>query len=614
MGYLEKNLAVLKECRAGLYECVYESLQNGVKENVCEDIEAGEAKDGTPILSVSFGDVHQRLNSAYRPIAEAQAWAEQFVYQNINVVAAMFGVGNGILAEAMLSHMQKDAVLHIYEPSVSIFLAAMECRDMTKLFQDDRVYFYFTEYNAVEFAVDLHGRLHWTNISSMIVTKHTGYDKLFPEQYLEFIRTVRNKQDMAIVNRDTQANFGKDIVVNTIKNIEFMKEGRMIAEYTANMPSDMPVIIVSAGPSLDGNIDLLKEAKGHAFILATDTAVRSLLSHEIRPDAMVTLDPRKPFSYLSDERICDVPLFCIMDSNAEILQFHKGVKIWFRSNLLLADAYAFIGETFPPYHPGGSVATGAFMVAIALGFQRIVLIGQDLAYKGEHTHAGGNDNYLLNESEAQEMVEGVNGEKILSRYDWVIYRNWFEQAIREVPHLDVIDATEGGALIHGSRLMTLREVIDAYCDKDADFEAILNAGEPSFDADSYKKVEKYIEDFVAQLEKIESKASASAKACNTILHNMEKGAFDKKNLSLQRQISENNSWIESQPVYDLLDVYITENVTRDLGKIYHVEGDQEADDTHMYQSARGVYQAVAKGAGEMLALMKGRSHDEDRQV
>lgn len=614
MGYLEKNLAVLKECRAGLYECVYESLQNGVKENVCEDIEAGEAKDGTPILSVSFGEVHQRLNSAYRPIAEAEAWAEQFVYQNINVVAAMFGVGNGLLAEAMLSHMQKDAILHIYEPSVSIFLAAMECRDMTKLFLDERVYFYFTEYNAVDFAVDLHGRLHWTNISSMITTKHTGYDKLFPEQYLEFVRTVRSKQDMAIVNRDTQSYFGKAAVQNTIRNIAFIKEGRMITEYASDIPTDIPVIIVSAGPSLDGNIDLLKEAKGHAFILATDTAVRHLLSHEIRPDAMVTLDPGKPATYISDERISDVPLFCVMDCNSEIMHFHKGIKIWFRSNLLLADAYEFIGETFPPYHPGGSVATGAFMVAIALGFQRIVLIGQDLAYKGGHTHAGGSDDPILNEDKVQEMVEGVNGEMILSRYDWKIYRNWFEQAIREVPHLDVIDATEGGALIHGSRLMTLREVIDAYCDKDADIEAILNAREPSFNADSYKKVETYIDDFVTQLEKIESKALAAAKACSTILHNMEKGAFGKKNLSLQRQISENNSWIESQPVYDLLDVYITENVTGDLGKIYHVEGDQALDDTHMYQSARGVYQAVAKGAEEMLTLMKGRGHDEDRQV
>ncbi len=604
MGYLEKNLAVLKECRAGLYECVYESLQSGVKENICEDVEAGEAKDGTPILSVSFEGVRQRLNSAYRPMAEAEAWAEQFQYQNMKVVAAVFGLGNGVLLEQMLSCMQEDALLHIYEPSVSIFLAALECRDMTKLFEDQRVYFYFKEYNDVDFAVDLHGRLHWTNISSMIITKHTGYDKLFPEQYLQFVRTARDKQEMALVNRDTQANFGKDIVKNTIKNIEFIKEGRMIAEYIPDMPSDMPVIIVSAGPSLDGNIDLLAEAKGHAFILATDTAVRYLLSHNIRPDAMVTLDPRKPSSYISDERIADVPLFCIMDSNAEILQFHKGVKIWFRNNLLLMDAYAFIGEKFPPYHPGGSVATAAFMTAAALGFERIVLIGQDLAYKGGHTHAGGQDDRILNEETTKEMIEGINGEMILSRYDWKFYRNWFEQAIREMPNLDVIDATEGGALIHGSRLMTLREVIDAYCDKDADFETILNAREPSFDADSYKKVEAYIGNFVSQLEEIEARASAAAKACNTILHNMEKGAFDKKNLSLQQQISENNRWIESQPVYDLLDVYITENVTADLGKIYHVEGDQMTDDIHMYQSARGVYQAVAEGAGEMLALMK----------
>ena len=611
MGYLEKNLAVLKECREVLYKYVYESLQNGVKENVCEDVEAGEAKDGTPILSVSYQGIRQRLNSAYRPVAEAEAWAEQFQYQNMRVVATVFGLGNGILLEQMLSRMQEDAIVDVYEPSVSIFLAAMESRDMTKLLADERVFIFFAEYNAAELAPTLHDNLHWTNISSMIITKHTGYDKLFPNEYLAFVKTVKDKQEMALVNRDTQSYFGKIAVENTIRNIEFIKEGRMISEYISDIPKDIPAIIVSAGPSLDGNIDLLKEAKGHAFIVATDTAVRHMLEHNIRPDAMVTLDPKKPSSYISDERVSDVPLFTMMDANTGIMHFHKGVKIWFRSNLMLIDAYGFIGEEFPPYNAGGSVATGAFCVCFALGFERIVLIGQDLAYKGNITHAGNSEDHILNEDLAQEMLDGVDGKPVRSRYDWKIYRNWFEQAIREMPQLDVIDATEGGALIHGSRLLTLREVIDTYCDKDVDFEAILNAKNPSFDEESYKKVEEYIEDFTNQLEKIQAKASSAVKACNTILHNMEKGALDKKNLSLQQQISESNSWIESQPVYDLLDVYITENVTKDLGKIYHVDGDKATDDTHMYQSARGVYQAVADGAGEMLDLMKGRTHDGD---
>ena len=611
MEYLEKNLAVLKECRKGLYECVKESLQNGVKKNICEDVETGEAKDGTPILSVSYDGVRQRLNSAYRPAAEAQAWAEQFQYQNIKVVAAVFGLGNGILLEQMLSRMQEDAIVDVYEPSASIFLAALKSRDMTKVFTDARVFFFFAEYNAPELGDNLHANLHWTNISSMIVTKHTGYDKLFPEEYLAFVKTARDKQDMALVNRDTQSYFGKVSVKNSIQNMEYLREGRMIDEYVSDFPKDMPAIIVSAGPSLDGNIDLLKEAKGHAFILATDTAVRHLLEHDIRPDAMVTLDPGKPSSYISDERIADVPLFCPIDANTEIMHFHKGVKIWYKSNLMLEDAYRFIGKEFPPYNSGGSVATGAFCVCFMLGFERIVLIGQDLAYKGDITHAGNNTVHITNEEYTQEMLDGVDGNPVRSRFDWKIYRNWFEESIRGVPYLDVIDATEGGALIHGSRLMTLREVIDAYCDRDADFEAILNAGAPSFNADSYQKVEAYIEDFVVQLEEIQVKASAAVKACNTILHNMEKGALDKKNLSLQQQIAENNSWIESQPVYDLLDVYITEDVTKDLGQIYHVEGDKETDDTHMYQSARGVYQAVADGAGEMLELMKGRAYDED---
>lgn len=41
------------------------------------------------------------------------------------------------------------------------------------------------------------------------------------------------------------------------------------------------------------------------------------------------------------------------------------------------------GEKLGESHTGGSVATDAFSLAEFLGFQKIILIGQDLAYTGE---------------------------------------------------------------------------------------------------------------------------------------------------------------------------------------------------------------------------------------
>lgn len=51
-----------------------------------------------------------------------------------------------------------------------------------------------------------------------------------------------------------------------------------------------------------------------------------------------------------------------------------------------------------------------------------------------------------------------------------LYRKWFESQIVRYPRLDVIDATEGGAKIEGSEIMTLKEAIERECKTDIDFE------------------------------------------------------------------------------------------------------------------------------------------------
>jgi len=55
---------------------------------------------------------------------------------------------------------------------------------------------------------------------------------------------------------------------------------------------DVPIIIVSTGPSLDKNIDLLKEAKGRALIISAGSALRPLLMRNIKPDFFAIIDPQ----------------------------------------------------------------------------------------------------------------------------------------------------------------------------------------------------------------------------------------------------------------------------------------------------------------------------------
>ena len=601
MDYFESNMNLLKQYRKSLYEHYKEKAD--AKEEwkyPCEQIEVQEARDGNVIFSVTRNGKKVRLNSPYRPVAEAEKWAEQYPLRNIKTNILFFGMGNMAFAAALLKKMQEDAKLFIYEPCLEIFTASLHYVDMESFIGDGRVFFYFEDINSGEFYDHVRKYTHWTNIQSQVVCHHTGYEQLFEESYLTFLKLAKKNNQMTQVNKDTESFFSKKMVINSVKNMLYIKDSRMIGDYVGKIPVDIPAIIVAAGPSLDKNIMELKKAKGKAFIIAVDTAIRHLVKYEIMPDVMVTLDTAKPANYMNDAVVKDIPLFCGLESNNEIMQFHTGMKIWFKGGVFLEQLYQRYKKVFPPYNPGGSVATAAFAICCALGFERIVFIGQDLAYQGDVTHAGGEVSRVLNEEHGIQMVEGIDGKPVKSRHDWVIYLDWFEEAIQDMKDkIEVIDATEGGAMIHGSRLMTLNEVIEQYCQKEVDIAEIIQQQPPTYTEKEYLKLRKEIKGYLDEIKVTKNAAAKAEKACKEALKLLKTDSQNIRISQLQKDIFNANSRIEKQNIYNLMDIYISQVSTKYLANVFLISDDAHKDEINMYQSARMVYKAIYDASEEL---------------
>ena len=60
-----------------------------------------------------------------------------------------------------------------------------------------------------------------------------------------------------------------------------------------NLFKGHPAIIVSAGPSLEKNIHLLREAKGKAVIIAVDAVLPTLVPAGVIPDIVVVLEANR---------------------------------------------------------------------------------------------------------------------------------------------------------------------------------------------------------------------------------------------------------------------------------------------------------------------------------
>jgi hypothetical protein len=152
---------------------------------------------------------------------------------------------------------------------------------------------------------------------------------------------------------------------------------------------------------------------------------------------------------------------------------------------------------------GMSAANMAYELAYLLGFKRIVLIGQDLAYGEDGTsHAKG---HVYGEKEVKfketdEYVTKYGGDGVVrSSKVWIMFKNFFEKDIYDASLNGVvtINATEGGARIEGSIEMPFKEVIEKYVTKNKKTKIKLR--KPRKDGykkklqKAYKKVLKMIE-------------------------------------------------------------------------------------------------------------------------
>ncbi|MBP2645906.1 MAG: hypothetical protein H6Q75_1346 [Firmicutes bacterium] len=261
---------------------------------------------------------------------------------------------------------------------------------------------------------------------------------------------------------------------NNLHNIGHMLESRDIGKLKGALQG-YPAIVVASGPSLEKNIQYLRQAKNKALIIAADTILNRLLKEGIVPDVVASIE-RYPelYGYCYEGKVIpeEVALLAPLVITSPIFEDFKGTKLiplraMVRDNYWLNDTLLNLGEQ-NYLTMGASVAHLAFAFAVHTGASPIVLAGQDLAYgaDGNQSHSGGTiydgDVYGLSKREKVE-VEGYYGGTVCTNRDWQLFKQWFELQLLKQPELTVINATEGGARINGTVEKPLEQVIQEYC-------------------------------------------------------------------------------------------------------------------------------------------------------
>ncbi len=295
----------------------------------------------------------------------------------------------------------------------------------------------------------------------------------------------------------------------------------------------------------------------------------------------------------------------MLEAKSELMDMHIGRKIWFRGSVYMYDLYSRFNREFPGYNSGGSVATAAFSLCVSMKFKNIVLIGQDLAYSGGVTHAGGVVRNVQGDKEGRELVESIDGGKVWSRYDWLIYLEWFENSIRDLKGINVIDATEGGALIHGTEVMALSEVIDKYCKEDFSFSDMLDKMPYTFPDEEYRKVRDNMIHLKKEFNDIKQKSKEGIKAAEKVISIVNKGednpVNEAKNL---KKVDKINKFLAKQDAYNLLDVYITSSVSKDLQTVNMLSDDEDENMKKTLEISVSIYKALIEAVDSLTPVLE----------
>lgn len=604
MTIYEQNMEAMK-AQHSLYTKKNELYREDREWNRLDSINLLDTREECKSIKISYNNNSYRLNSSYRPVEEAIKWSEQYNITDMYMNISMFGLGNTIFAQQIIKKLRDDDKMFIYEPCADIFLYVIQHFDITDILEKENVFIIVEGVNDDYFHIILKENMDWTNVHCQTFCIHPMYDKIFPKSYKKYLEHIKMNIQTILINRNTLEYISEFTVKNTIENIKYFRDSNVDMDFYDDFPKDIPAIIVSAGPSLNKNIEYLREAKGKSVIIAVDRALEPLLNKNIEPDFVITLDSSKTMEYVTNDSELSFPLFCTMDASNSIMSAHKGRKIFYSIQGYPKHIFEELNKKTSSLYSGASVSTGAFSVCVSLGFKTIIFVGQDLAYSDdESTHAEGIIGYEDEQYYIFEEVEGIDGRLIGTRHDWYIYLTWLQDSIKSFPDINVIDATEGGAKISGTKIMKLQDAVSLYCNKRIDCNQIVRNKKPTLTKVDIQKLYQILESDVNDLVSIQKKAKEAERYCEILIKSAESLTMNTNySQNVVKKISDINKYILERPIYHLINSDIAESSVNNLSNIYRLTGDEQQDQIKTFRKSITMYSAILTSAEGLIPIV-----------
>jgi len=450
-----------------------------------------------------------------------------------------FGVGNTIKS---LQEKYPKITIVVLEKNLCILKKVFETIDLSDIISNQKIIILSIDENAKE-KIDsiiklLTQRLYWGNLIQVNIP---NYDKAQIYDLKEIQDLIYKNVTPILLNRNTLMNKSRQIVENIIKNIPSLIAGGSIEDLDDKF-KNKPAVIVASGPSLSKNIDLLKDIKDRCVLIAADSVISTLKNLKITPDFICgvdyqTINVEKYKAILEDKEKNSTNYVC-----ADGVYF--SIPKLFERSFLSVEPMSFmelykdlIKESKKKSFGVNAVTHMAVQLAYVLGANPIIFIGQDWAYSGGMEHAKG------------ASIEGSISKDIV----WV--KGNYEDKVPTTPTLysglklveDIaanltkegykfINATQGGAFIDHTEVMSFQEAIDRFMDKKID-KGFLSVTK-QLEYDSFIKKTRQIKKTLEDIVKNSSKALKLDKQVLKVWKNTKNEDFIRKEVEIVNKIND----------------------------------------------------------------------------
>lgn len=437
-NFWDENMEALSHIDAFLYNTLCagrnKEIENGKYQKVI-------AINGQPILKVHMPEREFYMHSMSNPQVEGRILADT-VFEAGCFDYIVFGMGMGYHVQALLKKNKQTRVT-VLENEIIPLQYALEGIDWRSWLKTGRLKIIYNK-DIASLTKNLKQNrevgclMHYPSIEKIDELQIRGV----LERFFVSANSMREQRPLLDYNFKSiqQRNLPE------CQKLKHLFEGKT-------------VLIAGGGPSIDEEMDDIKEYRQNLAILAVGTIARKLMKNGIMPDAIIISDPQEHmYQQIENLDVQTIPLILLSTASAEIVPYYKGkIYVAYQEGYDAAERLA-AQKGYTTFQTGGSVSTLALDLVIRFKAGKIILAGLDMAYTGGDSHAAGIGRKIDKDVDLQTVVSTEN-KIIYTSKNLDIYRKWIEHRIEGLEN-PVVYNTGRGARIEGTIEKSLEQIMN----------------------------------------------------------------------------------------------------------------------------------------------------------